>query len=511
VPIASCCTSANAGPQPCPEQLEILLGSVRLRSRRRLPPWARELNKMVTYFEQTRISYRKRSPLWNFCEPALRYAEHRLWEKLSPQQPLRISPVAMASLKDQLRGRLMQTAKPCFEIRLNAIKTVQRVSAEIGFPAFANNPLPDVTDLFHSFPALARLWSQLIIDWLAYVTELAGRFARDRRAIARCFFSGRDPGKLIALQTNLSDSHHGGREVLIFEFKRGPVVYKPRDSRAEYEWFKLLRWINGQGFSTELRIPRLVRRRTHSWMEFLPSLPCRSEAAVRRFYRRVGALTLAAYLVRAIDCHRGNVIASGEQPILIDLETLMHDQIVTGRGHCDASIFRSGLLPPPRACHLPRCNYSAFRDRGHGPHRPTLDGRIVPAGNYVDEIISGFRVASNLILCDKIRRRSLRRRLRVLASGRWRRVYRPTVTYIGIRDASIAPILMRSGTARIRLLGQLCVRQGVSQSVVLQEMLSLERFDVPLFLRTARGQARLALASDFSKAMKQLRSSYPAV
>jgi lantibiotic modifying enzyme len=508
VPIASRFIGANAC---CPEQLQVLLQPVRLRNRRRLPPWARELNKMLTHFEQIRAPHRRQSELLNLCELPVHYARKRLRKKVPKLEQLKISPVAMARLEDQLRGRLIQTARSCFEIHLSAIRTVKRVSAETGLPRFANRPLLNVAGFLQNFPALARLWSQLILDWMSRVTELAQRLAQDRQAITRNFFSGSDPGRLIALQGNLSDPHCGGREVFALEFERGRVVYKPRDSRSEHEWFKLLRWINRQGFPLVLKIPRLVRRSTHSWMEFLPSQSCRSEAAVRRFYRRAGALTLAAYLVRAIDCHRGNVIASGEQPILIDVETLMHDEIVTGKGDFDVGIFRSGLLPLPRACHFPRYDYSAFGDRGRGPHRPTFDGKIVAARNYVDEITSGFRVAWNLTLCDKIRRKSLRRRLRMLAAGRWRRVYRPTASYIAILEASITPISMRSGAARIRLLGQLCVRQNMSNSVVLQEMLSLERFDVPLFLGTARGQTRLPLARDLSKAIKQLRSSYPAV
>jgi lantibiotic modifying enzyme len=491
--------------------LEKFAGPVRLRSRAQLPVWAREVRKMLAALAQTKTSHDKQSLLGLVCEPAVMYARRRLHEKLTAEMRDSFSRTASLTLEAQLRQRLSQTAKACFELHLNAFETaytyVKGSFDRKALRVFAKDPAANLLDLLQSFPALARLWSQLITDWVFQVSELAKRLVRDRRAISKCFFCGHNPGRLIDLQLNLSDPHRGGREVIVFIFERGHVVYKPRNARAEHEWFELLHWLNRQGFSAKFRIPRMVRRKTHSWMEFIPSKPCKSEAAARRFYRRAGAITLAAYLMRAIDCHRGNLIASGEHPVLIDLETLMHNDIGLGAENLSLGIFRTGLLPVPKSAYLPRYEYSALAQPEPGPHTPTLNGETLPAVKYAREIISGFREAWNLTLIKKGRRRSLRRRLRRLKTRCWRHLYWPTYNYIATRDASITAAALRSGMERLRVLGERCARPSVSSSVILQEIISLERFDVPRFSKTADAEPQLPLALDISSATQQLRAA----
>src|SRR3712207_8377597 len=48
----------------------------------------------------------------------------------------------------------------------------------------------------------------------------------------------------------------------------------------------------------------------------------RSEAL--RYYERAGMLLCLFYVLEGTDCHYENIIASGEYPVLIDTETLMH-------------------------------------------------------------------------------------------------------------------------------------------------------------------------------------------
>jgi lantibiotic modifying enzyme len=487
------------------------LGRVRLRSRAQLPIWAGELRKMLAFITRTKVAHCEASIRWRTCEPAMIYARRRLRQRLNARLRHQFSKAAMARLENQLRRRLSRTAKRAIDLELSIFKEahnyVEGIPERTTFEEFAKDPAINLLVLLESFPALAHLWSQLIIDWLSQVGQLAKRLERDRPAISKRFFSGRNPGRLVDLRVDLSDPHCGGREVIVFVFERGPVVYKPRDADAEYQWFELLHWMNRQGFAAKLKIPRMVRRKTYSWMEFIPSEPCRSKAAARRFYRRAGAITLAAYLVRAIDCHCGNLIASGEHPVLIDFETLMHGQVVFGIKNLDLGIFGTGLLPLPKSANLPQYDHSAFSQREPGPHTPILNGKILRASTYRREIITGFREAWSLTLNNQTRRKSLGRRLRRLKTGRWRHLYWPTSNYVAALEASISPSALRLGTERIHVLGKHCARQSVSTTITRQEIISLERFDVPRFLKMAGAQAQLPSTLQLPKAIEQLRAA----
>jgi lantibiotic modifying enzyme len=185
----------------------------------------------------------------------------------------------------------------------------------------------------------------------------------------------------------------------------------------------------------------------------------------------------------------------------------MHDEMVIGKKNFDAGILRTGLFPVPRNARLPRYDYAVFDQGGRGPHMPILNGRVLSAGKYAREIINGFREAWNLMLTNEGPRRSLRRRLRRLKIGRWRRLYWPTSNYIAIRDASISPAALRSGAARLRALVKRCTRQGVTSSITLQEIISLERFDVPRFSQSADAEPQLPSALEISDAVRQLRAA----
>jgi lantibiotic modifying enzyme len=45
---------------------------------------------------------------------------------------------------------------------------------------------------------------------------------------------------------------------------------------------------------------------------------------IKRYYQRAGQLLCLLYVLGANDCHNENLIACGEHPVLVDLETLMH-------------------------------------------------------------------------------------------------------------------------------------------------------------------------------------------
>ena len=177
--------------------------------------------------------------------------------------------------------------------------------------------------LFKDFPVLARLWSESISQWSEHVKEVLVRFATDRRTLSRTFF--REPiGKIVDIQFDLSDRHESGRTVARLQFEAGSIIYKPRRGTGESEWFALLDWMNRRHFRPKLRIARLLQRENYCWMEYVEPAACKNEAEARRFYQRMGALIAAAYLLKAVDCHRDNLIASGENPVLVDADALWH-------------------------------------------------------------------------------------------------------------------------------------------------------------------------------------------
>jgi lantibiotic modifying enzyme len=92
-------------------------------------------------------------------------------------------------------------------------------------------------------------------------------------------------------------------------------------------------------------------------MEFVDARPCATREDARRYYWRVGGLLAALHALRGVDCHFENLIAHADQPVLVDVETLLHPAIPHREPErhdrrfasrvLARSVLRVGLLPVP--------------------------------------------------------------------------------------------------------------------------------------------------------------------
>jgi lantibiotic modifying enzyme len=268
---------------------------------------------------------------------------------------------------------------------------------------------------------------------------------------------------------------------MILRFRNGQVVYKPRSGRSESDWFSFVRWVNRQGFVPSLRTVQFLQRRDYCWTEFVEHLPCESKNEAHWYYRRAGGVVCAAYLLGAIDCHRDNLIAARDQPVLIDTETLFHPNADRTSQHKDWSVIRTGLLRMSKgsAC----SEVGAFAVTSIGKHTPTLKGELLLASSYSTDVLRGFRAMWNIIGQPRSKTRAaFRRRLRRLSDRSWRRIYRSTRTYFEICDRSLGPDALRSGLGRTQTIALGLLRPGVSAPIILQEISAIGRLDVPYFL-----------------------------
>ena len=339
--------------------------------------------------------------------------------------------------------------------------------------------------LFKKFPVLASLWSQVISQWRQYVMEVLLRFTLDRSALSRAFFSGRPIARILDLNCNLSDWHNSGRTVARLQCEAGFIIYKPRSGAGEWEWFSLLESMNKQSFRPKLRPVQVLRRKGYCWMEYVEALPCRDEAAVRRFYERIGGLIAAAYLLRAVDCHRDNAIACGEDPVLVDADALWHVSSLTAAQPPLDLLYRTGFFPNSRRASL-QSRSSILGRTTRGKHLPRIDGKPVSPGPYAREIVSGFTRGWRSILGTRERRSAFLRQLRRIRSRERRWIYWATEKYGAIRQASIQPAVLRSGKKRNRLITGSCTRPIVSSATVRAEIEALKRLDIPYFPRTTK-------------------------
>lgn len=397
-----------------------------------------------------------------------------------------VAPRLRSALQEELQRALQYLVGPC--------TTLVKRSAALASDALSSGlshreqpPLVAVEGairLFTTFPVLARLWSDSVRAWSERSVQLLHRVAADRGIVSATIFNGRELGKLSGLKVGLSDPHHGGRTAAAVRFDAGIVIYKPRSGSGEAEWQNVLSLMN-RTFRPKLRELSVVQQEDYCWMEYVQRAACRDVAGVRRFYRRAGALAAAAELLHAVDCHKGNVIAAGEHPVLVDADALLHPPATAEDGSegRDSSRTQFFAVGERRAKSTATAALSAV---DKGAHVPRLNGRYAYARDFEREILSGFADGWRALAGTAPRRAAFARLIERLNSLPRRRIYRATRRYESIRRASLQPHLMRDSALRRAFLQRSCDSKHLPPDVVDREIEQLTRLDIPYFTHRMR-------------------------
>ena len=178
--------------------------------------------------------------------------------------------------------------------------------------------------LFEDKPVLLRLLAMLVRQWLDTSHEFVVRLAADLPAIRRDLLQTGATSRVTSIDRDLSDPHNGGRSVHILRFGDGTrVVYKPKDLRLDVAWHALIGRLNSADPPVALKAVRSIACDGYGWSEFIDHAPCADDAGFTSFFRRAGAWLALFHIFVATDLHQENMIACGDHPVPIDLETIL--------------------------------------------------------------------------------------------------------------------------------------------------------------------------------------------
>jgi len=182
-------------------------------------------------------------------------------------------------------------------------------------------------DIFKEYCVLARLLTIRIDQWTHLYAEFLERLQTDLHEIQDTFSQG-ELGDVVDLHPGLSDPHCNGRTVITIIFESGTkIIYKPKAMGLEAEYFNFVEWLNGQEIKIDFKAPRVINKGSYGWVEFVEHSPMQNDDQAKRYFTRAGMLLCLVYVFDGIDFHQENVIACGEYPVPIDLETFFHHRV----------------------------------------------------------------------------------------------------------------------------------------------------------------------------------------
>lgn len=388
--------------------------------------------------------------------------------------------------------------------------------------------------LLGEFPVLGRLLAVVTELWLESSAEMLQRLATSRLALQQHFEIAPDD-LLHKVKLGLSDPHRGGRAVAILSFGQmggddvTNVVYKPKDMKVDQTYQDFMETLNDASTLLELRRLTVLSCDGYGFMEWVDHCTCRSDDELARFYTNAGRTMAVLYLLGCTDCHYENLIASVDQLMLIDTETLLEAEL-TGQNRANGdssdlfsdlqismqgSVLRSGLLPqwlmagagkkqafdisalgiqpPPFEVELP--SWLGLNSDGMMLGRSMQACELptsLPVGlgtpqrltDFIEQLCDGFA----LQLKELMRLRSpLLRSLSRFSHQPRRLVARATRIYFSIQRQMLEPAALRSAVAHGLKLEQLsrgfllASEKPLNWAMFQSELLQMERLDIPFF------------------------------
>jgi type 2 lantibiotic biosynthesis protein LanM len=209
------------------------------------------------------------------------------------------------------------------------------------------------------YAVLARQLAVISMDWADAMTDILCRLHADRDSLCAEFSVGQDPGKVVEIESEVSDFHRQGRASAVLSFESGlKVVYKPKSLDTDLLFNRLIDWTNQQPGILPLSAVPTLHREDYGWQLFVSHQACSDKDEAHGFYQRMGQLLGLVYALEGYDCHHENLVAAGETPYLIDTETIFNpykemdsasgDQLDAARLASKTlyySVVRTGLLP----------------------------------------------------------------------------------------------------------------------------------------------------------------------
>ncbi|PYR98311.1 MAG: type 2 lantipeptide synthetase LanM [Acidobacteria bacterium] len=506
------------------------------------PDWLRELDKLYLTprspdDDPEFLRYTKEGTngfLW-IAYPLLREGLRRFREEIFrlPTVGVPFDPVTAEHLVlPHLLKSLKETLNLVMVLELNVARVQGALKGETPEERFHNfcerlRQMDVQLSIAREYPVLFRSLHMITMNWVHYSLELLDRLSKDWTVIRRNLVGAAEAGSLTSILLGVGDTHRRGRTVAILNFSTGfKLVYKPHSQSVDVHFGEFLEWLNQGGFETPFRILKIIDRGCYAWSEFVAHQPCSNRQEVERFYQRLGGYLAAFYVIRTRDIHFQNLIAIGEFPMPVDLETSFHNETVADKDDPAINAFQSSVM---QVMLLPQPGYGSEADEGVdmsgfgassyqqfplgktlcweragtdemrvgrsktipmivANNRPKLDGQEVAAEEYVEPFLRGFRWVYRFI---EECRDEFRAVLDRFSEDEVRFVARGTATYAVLLGYCLQPDQLRNAIDRDQMLDSLwldALQRTRLIRLIPAEVRDIQNGDVPVF--TSRPNSR---------------------
>ena len=366
----------------------------------------------------------------------------------------------------------------------------------------------NLSALCEKYPRLWSTWQQEISIFSISLQQFMDRIETDLNVAAKYFHSDNAITRVNDIRM-IGDPHRGMQQTArigyINEEGRSRLLYyKPRSIAIDEGYYNFIAWWNKHSPIDHV-LPRTINNGDYGWAEAIVPKECQTAEQVKNFYRRYGSLIALAHLCSSTDLHMENIIACGEYPVLVDLETLFSCTLESERHNPTNNHLYSSLLLPTETLYdeleisalsaqsnvqtnidilvNPQKRVSSLKMERRKLHTGEYQSQVIFNGNAVDfiqhesDILSGIR--ETLIFVHENRDEVLRAIRDNIGRAPIRIIKQSTEEYTKILYNCGHPSSLKKDSAAQELLA-LC-DPSRDTNIMESELLELTRGDVPYF------------------------------
>ncbi|VLS50097.1 Lanthionine synthetase C family protein [Streptococcus pneumoniae] len=461
--------------------------------------FSRDNNQIIEFLKNAKEQ--KQLTIENIAWPFIFYSLYKEKEVIKKLQPCHIDTFVELITKGVLNIAIKNHI-----LDMNRHEKYSYYREESTYTEFIKNEILnfDFYDRFYiSNPLLLSRCFSKTIDLITYFKEVINNLSLDfdLRSISTLSFSE-------------GDTHSGGKTVVKFTSGTRNYYYKPRNLFIEKVFYDVL---------DIFRVPHIDNSENRYYESYsiiaeVEYTPVGVDDEIKEYYYTLGQLQFVLYLLGGSDIHYENLIAYGNLPVIIDLETLF--QINYDHIKCDNSVAKERLKNQSELLqnigildlYLPGegegMNVSAlfgkesksvvqkeifknintldlmvekaYIDNISRQNIPFLkNGKTVEVGKFLDDFILGFVDISTSILSKKNELVSYLNRLPDNLVVR--NVLRPTFAYVDFLFYSTHPVYSTSPVRYNKLLENLFGIEFSNKEINIAEIDDITHDDVLIF------------------------------
>jgi type 2 lantibiotic biosynthesis protein LanM len=444
----------------------------------------------------------------NFFTPCFTEYAKRIQINLINSNLIQNKTVFFDNLSKTIINEIIEIAKKTFVLELNVFlyEEKNKIDSVGNYQRFFNHLIETKISFLNEYKQLFKLINNRLDYWSQNALEIFFHLNKDYKAL--CVFLNSEELSLINIKF-LGDKHSFGKAVAMLEFDSNiKIMFKPRSLSVDEKFIELINYFNDSSIN-KIKYPKVLNRNGYGWMEYIPHKGCIDKSELITYYTQIGILQCILYILNAEDIHYDNIIAHGENPVLIDLECFFgtHYNEVILKDKLYSSICKTLLLPTKltagsKSIWIGGTNEiggqetfidnELINDKNQIIREPgvfdtannipfLLNNELIKFGDYKEFVKEGFSSTYDFILKNK---KQILKYVSELSLYKNRFLARPTYTYKHLLNESYHPDYLKRNFDRMLHFDWLWNKASpnfIFNKLIKYEQSSLEIDVIPIF------------------------------